>query len=619
MSYPNPFSRPDHPDHLVSLLATGSSHGNPGTVSGRRPALDDSPHWRNHNMSFRALAVTALVLASTLIPGAASAQQYHLLILTPNEFVDELLPLKYWKEETGRHTLIVPLGEVYEIHFGEVRDNPEQIKRYIADFVTTYGVDHVMLVGDCDKFPVRYVKGYNTEWGDKYYPSDLYYMDLWDANGDLDLWDGNGNNIIGEMDFAGGTDVNLVNLDNIDMVPDVSLARVPASSGAEVTTYVDKVIGYESSTHDAAWFRTSALAVDGGSGAFGSTTKMNALVPYLHHTTTGKLYEDNAPYKTMTFAQRAQALNTAINNGAGFVSWYGHGNRTLWAGWYDSNQISGLTNDTTKRYPIVFATSCYTARFHFDRSYYYDVDGNLWTAGTGQQPEPMDVQPSAADVYGNESMAEHMLVKSAKGAVGYIGCVSKAEHGAWLGNNVGLNPYFYAQYAAGVRTLGEMWTGALTTYVTDLKNPTTGGMFYYSFLHLHKMILFGDPSLMIPDLPDPTIEASGSHDPVTTTSYSTLNVKVSLDPASADGAQADWWLLHAAPGGWSFFVPGVNLWVPGIWVTFQGGLADLPSSQVFSGTLAPGNHTFYFGVDTLMNGAIDFDRLSWDAVTVTVN
>lgn len=99
-----------------------------------------------------------------------------------------------------------------------------------------------MLVGDVDKFPVRYVKAYNTEWGKKYYPSDLYYMDLFDAAGDFEDWDGNGNRIIGEVDFAGGADICKVNLDDIDMFSDISLARAPASTETEVTNFIGKVI-----------------------------------------------------------------------------------------------------------------------------------------------------------------------------------------------------------------------------------------------------------------------------------------------------------------------------------------------------------------------------------------
>jgi len=109
----------------------------------------------------------------------------------------------------------------------------------------------------------------------------------------------------------------------------------------------------------------------------------------------------------------------------------------------------------------------------------------------------MAIQPTTYDAHNNESLAEHFLVKNSAGAVGYIGCTSVVEHGAWLSNTKGLSPYFFEDYNNGTRTLGEVWKNALTEFINDLYHPTTGGMFYYSFLHIHKMILFGDPSLAV--------------------------------------------------------------------------------------------------------------------------
>ncbi len=565
--------------------------------------------------SLVSLAVLTMV-AAMAVPVPAQCHQVHLLILTPWEFEDELVPLKSWKVETGRPTEIVTIGEIEEIDLYDVRDLPEKIKRFIADYVTTHQVEHVMLVGDSDQFPVRYVKAMNTEWGVKYYPSDLYYMDLFKANGDFDDWDGNGNGAIGEMDFAGGTDVTKVNVDSIDMYPDISLARVPASTEAEVTTYVSKVIAYESSAKSAFWFRNVALVVDGGSGAFGAGSKMDGVVPYLSGFNVTKMYQDNAPYSSMTDAQRATALNTKLNSGVGFLSVYGHMNKTQFAGWYDETKLSGLTNSA--KLPIVFTTGCYPGRFHFDLNDYQTRNGSMWT-GTSNFPEPAPVQPYAVDNKGYESFAEQLLVKSATGAIGYVGNVSKTEHGAWLSATRGLNLYFYQQYASGTRTLGEMWAGALTTFVNDLYDPTTGGMYYFEFLHIHKMFLFGDPSLAVPYLPKPDVKVNGSDSAVTTGTGSTVTVTVSLTSGTFGGATADWWLVAETPSGWWSYVPGYNVWLPGLFASYQGPLFDLGTSQVFSGTLPAGTNRYYFGVDTNPNGTVDFDQLSFDVVQVTVN
>ncbi len=573
---------------------------------------------KERSMSRSKFFAAIALITALMIPGLVAAQQVHLLIITPYDFVDELEPLKNWKDETGRPTTIVTLGEIEEIHLGEVRDQPEKIKKFIAEFVATHNTPYVMLAGDSDRFPVRYIKVLNTHGGSKYYPSDLYYMDLWDANGDFDDWNGNGNWEIGEFDAAGGTLIANVNLDDINMVPDVAVARVPASTDAEMATYVNKVINYESSAHMASWFRNALLVVDGGTAPYGSTTKMDAVIPSLDGLVVTKFYQDNAPFNTMTGTpQRAAAINNTLNQGVGLMSWYGHGNRTVWGGWYDDGEIAGLTNNN--KLPIIFATSCFTGRFHFNLDYYLDRDGSEYTGGANHRPEPMPIQPSKYDVKDNESMAEHFLVKNATGAIGYIGATSGSEHGAWLDPNKGLNPYFYDEYESGVRVLGDLWTGALKRFIVDLNDPITGGQHHYSFWQMHKYILFGDPSLWVPRLPLAKVTANGADGQLTVSSGTAVTVTAALEEGSFGGSLADWWMLHEGPNGWSWWLPGANFWIPGIVASIQAPIGDVAPMAVFNQTLSPGTHRFYFGVDTNANGAIDLADLFYDSVEVNVN
>jgi hypothetical protein len=227
---------------------------------------------------------------------------------------------------------------------------------------------------------------------------------------------------------------------------------------------------------------------------------MNSIVQYLSGFTVLKRYHDESPYKEMTNAQRAAELNKQMNAGVGFVNYYGHGNRLSWSGWYGQSDMSSLTN--TSKLPVIFATSCYTGRFHFDREYYLCRDGSTWNR-TGSPtpsvnyPEPAAVQSSLFDEYNDESFAEHFLVKSNTGGIGYIGCVSVCEHGAWLADasrSDGLSPYFFKAYSQGLRTLGGLWTNALDRFVDDVKNI---GMYYYAYLHVHKFFLYGDPTLRV--------------------------------------------------------------------------------------------------------------------------
>ena len=47
----------------------------------------------------------------------------------------------------------------------------------------------IVLLGDADQFPVRYIRAINTEWGTRWYPSDLYYADLYNDDGSFNDWD----------------------------------------------------------------------------------------------------------------------------------------------------------------------------------------------------------------------------------------------------------------------------------------------------------------------------------------------------------------------------------------------------------------------------------------------
>lgn len=450
--------------------------------------------------AFLAAALLAALLVWPVVSRAdlAANSDIDLLILAHQDFVAALQPLKEHKEYTGIRTHILSWQSLSTAYAAQGRDDPERIKRGIAAYQVAHRVHTVMLVGDSDRFPVRYCRAANTEWGSKYYPSDLYYADLYNANGAFDDWDGNGNGIFCEMDFSGGNNINLVNTDSIHMLPELMVGRVPASNVNEVTTYVNKVIGYEFAAYKAEWSRKALLVVDGGAGAFGDEGKMDALGATLSGHTLLKRYADNAPYSGMNDGQRAAEINDVLNAGVGLAFYYGHGNRLGWTGWYDQTNLGGLTNGSML--PIIFATSCYTGRFHFDREYYITAANVQWDRLAGPWPPtnyplPNSVQPAYVDEYGKESLAEEFLVKQSAGGVAYIGSVSKAEHGVWIAANQGLAHYFASTSNFAGVTLGGMWRYAMAKYINDEVIPLA--MDWYRFIHIHKMMLFGDPSLRL--------------------------------------------------------------------------------------------------------------------------
>jgi len=119
----------------------------------------------------------------------------------------------------------------------------------------------------------------------------------------------------------------------------------------------------------------------------------------------------------------------------------------------------------------------------------------------------------------------------------------------------------------------------------------------------------------------PDIKANGSDGPVTISPTDSLDITISLDPGTCTD-NADWWVLASTPFqnpyDWVHFtIPPA--WLPGMLVTYQGQIFPLaPFSVLNLPGLPVGNYTFFFGVDTDMNGILDIGQLFYDGVGVNV-
>lgn len=452
---------------------------------------------------------------------------FDLLIIADESFLDELEPLKKHKEYIDVKTLIYSWQQLDTKFTGKGRDIPERIKMAIASFSQSNGIKYVMLVGDSDRFPVRYCKIYDpTHWGDGYSPSDLYYADLYGQNGKFDDWDGDGDGIFCEIQggtWTPGSTISDINLDSTDLYPDVAVGRIPASTEEEVTSYVNKVINYEFASYKASWFKNALLIVP---GYYNNATDQYDEYPgsWLAKediasglSTVGvsstKLYDQrihNLPVGLGDADPSAAEVSTEINSGMGFVNFSGHGNRTLWGGAYNTGDIANLTN--TGKLPVVFAAACNTAQFQFGDTYLTDSGGTFssnascpdkcWPANPsgGKAPEPAPIQiNSTGTSYDIDSMAEAFLVKHDAGAISYIGGYTGTQGGSQI-----LDKYFFESYRYNTLNspaLGILWNYAIRRYIdNDFHiNFSDTSDWYPSalFHHIQKYILFGDPSLRV--------------------------------------------------------------------------------------------------------------------------
>jgi hypothetical protein len=336
---------------------------------------------------------TVIFLIKGCAPFLPPSERYNLLILTPDEFKLPLMLFSAHKDSTDMPTLIKTVEEI-ESHpaYEHGRDIQEKIKMAIADLHAKWGIKYVMLVGDVDKFPVRYTRAWDSIHAGHYYaPSDLYYADLYDLldqdqwddpdSWTFDDWDDNRNGYIGEMGRPDGeaSQWSELNVDKVDLKPDVAVGRIPVSDADELSRFLAKIIDYEQRAFGQDWMNRILLVTGDWDNPHPTAEAISDLMESLGFSSTRHYWSvDWQTYPTI--AQRFALLNQELNDGCGFVIYMGHGKRQEWSGWYPHTAINLLENNP--RLPVAFAAACDTAQFHFSDKPYWTKSGGEYACQT---------------------------------------------------------------------------------------------------------------------------------------------------------------------------------------------------------------------------------------------
>jgi len=289
-------------------------------------------------------------------PLLADNQENDLLILSSSEFTKLLEPLLEHKNKIGIKTKIVGLDEVYKQDEG--RDQQEKIKYYIKSAVEKWGTKYVLLVGGVKgqtskwNLPVRYshvlIPEGTQEIVEPEFISDLYYADIYDSEGNFSSWDSNGNSIFAEW--------NSEIRDEMDLYPDVYLGRLPCRNKREVKIVVDKIINYEKNKASDDWFKRIIL-VSGDHWDDPDHITEGVLIM----EKASEIMSDFKPVKLYATEENkllVRDINKALNQGAGFAYFCGHGSSTLWGIHYPPD-ASGWAPTLTKLQIIPFYTTLY--------------------------------------------------------------------------------------------------------------------------------------------------------------------------------------------------------------------------------------------------------------------
>lgn len=438
--------------------------------------------------------------------------EYDLVIIAPSDFQSELQPLIQHKNDNGVRTFLKTTDDIYTEYQGV--DKPEQIKYFLKDAKESYNISFVLLVGGLKSYifaidkddqnqgssdwfvPVRYA---NVQYGfeEKNTISDLYYADLYRINAtthekEFEDWDSNNDGIFAAWGYNMGRDT-------LDFIPDIYYGRLACRNKWEVKTVVNKIITYESTSADEkSWFNTM-IGVGGRTFKIEDNGQPDG--EYACDTAIQYMGENIEPVRVYASNRDSGGLipvsediKSAISDGAGYVSFEGHGNPLGWnTHWVDGDEWTGgiglyslrdLTNG--EKLPVVIIGGCHNGLFNVTvvrtlTSYYlYDADDWYWTHG---QPAPV-------------CFSWGFLMMPNGGAIGSTGCTGlglgpTANATGVLQNSAALEGnFFYKIGQDGAVSLGEAHGGAVRKYV--LETVSIGATQAFCIVEYQ---LFGDPSL----------------------------------------------------------------------------------------------------------------------------
>jgi len=413
----------------------------------------------------------------------SSFDEYDMVIISTPSYNDIIKPLIDHKNSRGVKTFLKTTYDIYNEYEG--RDNPEKIKYFIKETIEDHRINYVLLIGDAIDIPSRYTHVYfddpfdyptPEEW---VFTSDFYYADIYNITGSFSSWDSNENNVFAEYHWNGNTD-------EIDLVPDVYVGRLACVDELQVQTCINKIIHYEDQkSWEKEWF-TNLVAISGDGIPFDPESVdeseylqeiiidiMDGFIPIRVWASNGGLYD-------------AYNINNAINEGAGFVFFNGHGNHDLWAtylhnsnimvppGTYKTFHINQLTNEYAL--PIVISDACYHLQY---------------------------------DIY-NDCFGWSFVSNPNGGAIAFIG--GSDTDLAYAGTRIvekGIEKIclkLCTLYKNETSNLGELWGKSLIEY-QPIKNDIV------DLLTILQNHLFGDPSLQIAGISQPPFKPESPRGP----------------------------------------------------------------------------------------------------------
>ncbi len=325
-------------------------------IQNSNAALKNLRHngWINENVQL--LAQNPEMLKRYNTSANRSMEDYRMLIITGTGYLNAFDDLRNIYLERGIRSKVYSVTYINNTVSGQ--DTQEKIRNFIIQEFQNHGIEFVLLGGDVEIIPYRgfycyVISGGGVESND--IPADLYYSAL-DGT-----WNDDGDSRWGEPDED-------------DLLPDVSVARMPFSNMDELNSLIHKSIWYQN--HPVTGEFTKPLLA----GEFLYADPETWGSDYLRlligthsdngYTTTGipETYDIDSLYERYQGWSGASLINR-INQGKEFVHHVGHASQTYVAHLTNSDitdgnfyAVDGITHD----YTLFYTHGCDCGAFDYD-------------------------------------------------------------------------------------------------------------------------------------------------------------------------------------------------------------------------------------------------------------
>ena len=419
---------------------------------------------------------------------------FDLLIITPEIFENKLQTLVEHKNNLDIKTKLVTTEKVYDEMFWFGRDKAEKIKYFIKTALDEWDIKYVLLVGGRQDqsfmeswfIPVRYsfLERKYGDYPERKFISDLYYADIYDAEGNFSSWDDDNDGIFSEWPD------NDIASDIPDLYPDVSVGRLPCRNNRDVEIIVNKIIDYETGLFSDSWFKNMVVVagdtytnktqyIDGEVYTQMAIDNMPGFNPVKLWTSDGSLSNSWDTVKT-------------INKGCGFIFFSGHGNPASWATHPPNDETVWIDGMKLRYMPFLFNKNklpiCITGSGCFNNMFNVSFLNH-----------PFSVYPIP------KCWGEGMTFNAHGGSIATIGSTAFSYESPDINSNRGgiewLDIQFFKEYGINdIDVLGECWSDTISAFLDNfsinwMDNSYDGDALIVK--NVQQWLLIGDPSLKI--------------------------------------------------------------------------------------------------------------------------